>query len=140
MKNYRIRLAAYVALSAVMASAMVLHAQTFELDWFTIDGGGAMRSTDRGFELSGSIAQPDAGPMLSGGAFELTGGFWFALVPDDCNSDGGVNLYDFADLESCSTGPQHEPHDPSCLCFDQDGDGDVDLHDFAAFQAAFQSP
>ena len=127
-----------IAAAAVAGAGAV--AQEFSLDWFTVDNGGAMRSTSGNFELNGSIAQPDACPPLTGQAFELTGGFWFALAPDDCNSDGGVNLYDFADFEFCMAGPQAEPPDRSCLCFDQDGDRDVDVADYAEFQALFHSP
>ena len=59
------------ALLAAPASAQ------FSIDWYTIDAGGGT-SSGGGFTLSGTIGQPDAGPTLSGGAFELTGGFWAA--------------------------------------------------------------
>ncbi len=140
MNSYRNRFIVVVALTAWMVSAFALQAQTFVIDRCTIDGGGAMRSTDRGFELSGSIGQPDASLPLTGGSFELAGGFWFPHVPGDCNIDGGVNLYDFADFESCVVGPDQELPGPSCACFDRDADSDVDLRDFAEFQIAIQSP
>ncbi|MCG3132019.1 MAG: hypothetical protein FLDDKLPJ_02829 [Phycisphaerae bacterium] len=60
--------------------ALVSHGygQVYDLSWFTIDGGGAMRTAGGGFELSGTIGQPDAGPAtpMTGGGFELSGGFW----------------------------------------------------------------
>jgi hypothetical protein len=49
-------------------------AQTFSIDWFTIDGGGGT-STGGVYSVSGTIGQPDAG-HLSGGNFTLDGGFW----------------------------------------------------------------
>jgi len=49
-------------------------AQTFDISWFTIDGGGGT-STGGVYSVSGTIGQPDAG-ILSGGNYELTGGFW----------------------------------------------------------------
>ena len=49
-------------------------AQSFSIDWFTIDGGGGT-SSGGNFTLSGTIGQPDAGTM-SGGNFSLNGGFW----------------------------------------------------------------
>ena len=64
----------------------------YDLSWHSVDGGGVMFSTGGDFELSGTIGQPDAGGPLSGppgSGYELTGGFWFALAPGDCNSDGG---------------------------------------------------
>ena len=49
-------------------------AQTYSIDWFTIDGGGGT-STGGVYSVSGTIGQPDAGHM-SGGNFTLDGGFW----------------------------------------------------------------
>ena len=108
----------------------------YQLLWYTIDGGGATFSSGAGYELSGTIGQPDAGEPMTGDDFELTGGFWFGLVPGDCNADGGVNLFDFDELADCTTGPDGGlPGE--CICYDLDRDGDVDLYDFAHFQSAF---
>lgn len=49
-------------------------AQSFSIDWSTIDGGGGT-SIGGQFSLTGTIGQPDAGAM-SGGSYTLTGGFW----------------------------------------------------------------
>lgn len=49
-------------------------AVAFEIDWFTIDGGGGT-STAGNLTLHGTVGQADAGP-LEGGAFMLKGGFW----------------------------------------------------------------
>ena len=111
-------------------------ADDFTLNWWTIDGGGVMRSTGGNFELSGTIGQPDAGSM-SGGNFALTGGFWFALADGDCNSDGGVNLFDYGDLEPCVSGPSGGLPSTGCSCFDIDRDSDVDLSDVARFVDGF---
>jgi hypothetical protein len=51
-------------------------AQPFDLSWNTIDGGGFMFSTGGGYELGGTIGQPDAGGPMTGGGYELIGGFW----------------------------------------------------------------
>jgi len=50
------------------------HAQSYAIDWFTIDGGGGT-STGGVYSVSGTIGQPDAGAM-SGGNFSIDGGFW----------------------------------------------------------------
>src|SRR2546426_11429414 len=69
-----------------LASLVILPslAQNYSIDWFTIDGGGGTSSGGQ-FTLSGTVGQPDAG-TLTGGNFELEGGFWSAItvqqVPD----------------------------------------------------------
>jgi hypothetical protein len=66
-----------VALGSALLVAATLtpaHAQSFSIDWYTIDGGGGT-STGGAYQLSGTIGQSDAGAM-SGGNYSLTGGFW----------------------------------------------------------------
>ena len=111
-------------------------ADDFQISRSTIDGGGAMSSAGGDFELSGTIGQPDAG-VMEGDGFTLAGGFWFEEPPDDCNSDGWVNLVDYKDFEECLSGPNAELPLPECNCFDRDGDNDVDLSDVASLQAGF---
>ena len=112
----------------------------FDLSWHTIDSGGGGSSTGGGFELAGTIGQPDAG-VMTGGEFELAGGFWPGAVaesmPGDCDSDGDVDLDDFAEFEACLTGPGGGLSEPACACFDFDYSGDIDLTDIAAFQLVF---
>jgi hypothetical protein len=94
-----------------------------------------MRSTGGTFELSGTIGQPDAG-VIAGGAFELTGGFWFKVAPTDCNDDGAVNLVDHAPFTDCLAGPAGAVL-TGCNCYDVNRDARVDLRDFAAGQTMF---
>jgi len=47
----------------------------YELSWWTVDGGGQTYSMGGGYELGGTIGQPDAG-VLTGGGYTLGGGFW----------------------------------------------------------------
>jgi hypothetical protein len=56
----------FLAVSAV--------AQTYSIDWYSIDGGGGT-STGGVYTISGTIGQADAG-HLSGGNFTIDGGFW----------------------------------------------------------------
>ena len=55
-------------------------AQTYELPWYTFDGGGEMYSIDDGYVLGGTIGQADAGTM-SGEGYSLRGGFWGRGAP-----------------------------------------------------------
>jgi hypothetical protein len=63
---FRILFLTFVCLSA--------RAQSYSIDWFTIDGGGGT-STGGVYALSGTIGQPDVG-ISSGGNYTLQGGFW----------------------------------------------------------------
>ncbi len=64
----------------MLSLAASAFAQTFSIDWFTIDGGGGT-STGGVYSASGTIGQPDASSQpLTGGNFSLTGGFWSLFV------------------------------------------------------------
>jgi hypothetical protein len=53
-----------------------LRAQTFSIDWSTVDAGGGT-STGGVYSISGTIGQPDASPQgMTGGNYSLAGGFW----------------------------------------------------------------
>lgn len=102
------------------------------IDWYTIDGGGGT-STGGGFELSGTIGQPDAGPEMSGGGFTLTGGFWHT-PPNDCPADlNGDDLVNVNDLLVMLTvwGPC-----PGCPA-DLNGDGNVNVIDLLELLTAW---
>jgi len=106
---------------------------------FTIDGGGVMRSTsdDGLLALSGTIGQPDAGEIMTGGEFTLTGGFWFESPSGDCNVNGFVDLADHAAFVDCMTTPEDIGPDLGCECHDVDGNQRIDLADFAENQRVF---
>ena len=63
-----------LALAVLLAGGATVCAQTYAIDWFTIDGGGGT-STGGVYSISGTIGQPDAGKM-SGGSYTIDGGFW----------------------------------------------------------------
>ena len=49
--------------------------QSYDVSWYTIDGGGHTWSSGGTYSLGGTIGQPDAGD-LAGGNYTLGGGFW----------------------------------------------------------------
>lgn len=121
-------------------------AQDFAVQWGTADGGGAMRTGGGGYELSGTIGQPDASPPpAAGGGYAVTGGFWpvsleiclaYALV--DFDRDCDVDADDFETFESCVSGPAvPHPDTPTCDKADVDRDDDVDQDDFGTFQRCY---
>lgn len=58
----------------VAGLSLVPEAGSYDLPWWTIDGGGGTTSGGA-YALTGTSGQPDAG-VLTGGAYGLTGGFW----------------------------------------------------------------
>jgi hypothetical protein len=65
-------------LVAAILGASAALAQTgggYDLTWSTIDGGGG-GSTGSGYQLTGTLGQPDAGATLNSGVYQLSGGFW----------------------------------------------------------------
>jgi len=63
----------------VWAGATSVLAQSYSIDWFSIDAGGGT-STGGVYSVSGTIGQPDSG-VSSGGNYSLIGGFWGAVIP-----------------------------------------------------------
>ena len=119
--------------TAVMVAAVP---PEYEITRSTINGGGVMRSSGGEFEMSSTLGQPDAG-VMTGGDFELSGGFWFEVPPTDCDDDGLVSLFDQETLTSCLLGPGGGIDPSPCPCFDVDRDGDITLNDYARLQAGF---
>ncbi len=105
---------------------------SYDLSWYTIDGGGGGSSTGGGFELAGTIGQHDAGPAMTGGNFALLGGFWpgagsapGAPCPWDLDGSGSVGASDLLAL-LVSWGPCKD-----CPA-DFDGNGSVGATDLLA--------
>ena len=47
----------------------------FELNWYTVDGGGGA-SQGGNYSVSGTVGQPDASSSVSDEAYSLVGGYW----------------------------------------------------------------
>jgi len=142
----RMQLLTFVAAFSFALLGGSLALAAYIIDWWTLDGGGEMWTTGGDFELSGTIAQPDASALvMTGGGFEVSGGFWPGAlgvgppVPGDCDGDHRVDFDDFEIFSACMAGPEYGVA-PECSCADPDGDGDADLADFALFQRAFTGP
>ncbi len=92
----------------------------YVISWGTIDGGGGTSSGGI-YEVVGTIGQADAGSVMVGGDYTVSGGFlpgnygcivnltdlsnfmyyWLdsgAGIPADLDGDGNVNNVDFSDL------------------------------------------
>ena len=71
----RVGLAILIGLFFISAKVLSVSAQSYSIDWFTIDGGGGT-STGGVYSVSGTIGQPDAGGPMTNGQYSVTGGFW----------------------------------------------------------------
>ena len=74
-----VRRLAFVLLISVFSFQLSAFAQSYAIDWFTIDGGGGT-STGGVYQVSGTVGQPDAGPTMSGGNYSEDGGFWSIIA------------------------------------------------------------
>ena len=95
--SVRVALLRLAAATLTLALAPAALAGDFAIDSWTVDGGGEMFSTGGDFSLGGTIGQADAG-VMTGGDFELQGGFWAVAAapcdPCDTDCDGMVNAFD----------------------------------------------
>ncbi len=59
-----------------------IRAQTgsYELSWWTVDGGGGAVSAGA-YAISGGAGQADAHSPLTAGAYAIVGGFWIEQPP-----------------------------------------------------------
>lgn len=48
---------------------------SYEIDWFTMDGGGTISVVTGSYKLNGTIGQPDTASS-AGGPYSLDAGFW----------------------------------------------------------------
>jgi len=130
----------HIAISASLAAAFFPSTALaqFQIDWYTIDGGGAT-SAGGSFSLTGTIGQHDAG-AAAGGSFECGGGFWGGsggAVPCYANCDGStippvLNVSDFICFQT-----KFAANDPYANC---DGSTIVpilNVSDFICYQNKF---
>ena len=67
-----------VIFSLCILTAPLVQAQSYNIDWYKVSGGGGT-STGGQYSVSGTIGQQDASGAMTGGNYSLTGGFW-ALI------------------------------------------------------------
>src|SRR5262245_29118294 len=135
MADIRLRITVSLALAAILPIAASF---ADDINWYTIDGGGATFSTGGPYSLGGTIGQHDAGPTtgpMTGGMFSLTGGFWavglVCTCSGDLNGDGQKNGGDVQAFVNCATLGVG-----NCACADIDGNSVLNAADVAAFAAS----
>ncbi len=128
--NRKLQITIRILMTLLLVSVGVAAADDLKIDWYTVDGGGVMRSSGGDYELSGTIGQPDAG-VTAGEPFTLSGGFW-SVPPCWCISDLNIDgLRDGADIRhfiGCMLGSAS-----ACDCADIDSNGLLDTTDVSMF-------
>ncbi len=124
-----------VCLAASLVAATVASAQ-LAISRHVVAGGGATFSTGGSFSLGWTIGQADAqpAPVMSGGNFVLTGGFWtdaaVCTCPGDMNGDGKKNGDDVQRFIGCLV------VGGDCACADLNFVGGVTSVDVSVFVTA----
>jgi hypothetical protein len=80
-----------IGLWLITSTAVAQSPDGYELDWWTVDGGGAKLS-DAGaiLTLEGTVGQPDAGVLNHEDSISLAGGFWAGGEPQP---GAGYSIY-----------------------------------------------
>lgn len=83
MRHKSIILGAVLVLM-ILATGVALAAGEagYDLSWWTIDSGGGT-SSGAGYSLSGTIGQLDAGLLMTGPGYQLSGGFWGGAMTNE---------------------------------------------------------
>ena len=80
MRKYVARYLILVLLAFVLIGlqpAVLAHAQAgYDLNWWTVDGGGVTSPTGVGYSLGGTVGQVDAATWRGSNGYALSGGFW----------------------------------------------------------------
>ena len=129
--------------TAILLAALArpVLAQTYEINWYTMDNGGAVNLTSAHFFLGGTLGQQDASGPMHSATYQLTGGYWAGAggAQPPCNGDlNGDRVVDLTDLTTLlsnfgrTSGAVWQDGD-------SDGDGDVDLADLTSLLSAFGS-
>ena len=74
MKRHLLLIALVILAAAAVSSVRAAPTASYEITWYTIDGGGGTLSGGA-YTLDGTLGQPDAG-TLNGGSYTLDGGYW----------------------------------------------------------------
>ena len=121
----------------LLVAPSLVAAQTYDLSWYTVDGGGGTFSTGGPYSLGGTIAQPDASGALTGGIYTVSGGFWndFSVLPPTADlevtqSDSADPVVGLQDVTYSVTVTNIGPHSANSVSLANTLDPDVSLVSF----------
>jgi len=80
LKKHKTRYLILMLLTFVLIGAQwtvpALAQSGYDLDWWTVDGGGVSAPSGTGYTLGGTVGQPDAATWQGTDGYILSGGFW----------------------------------------------------------------
>lgn len=71
----------------IVASLVLAQPGGLTLPWHRIAGGGGSSSDGGRYALSGTIGQPEAGVLMEGSSFQLSGGYWGGAAPGKASNE-----------------------------------------------------
>jgi hypothetical protein len=118
-------------------------APLYKLDWYSINGGGAIDASSADYKMGLSVGQPVAG-TASSATYQMGIGFWYGAGGCSCPSQGDINgdlgldVFDVIAVIDIAFSGFTEPRDPSCPTGrgDVNNDGSTDVFDLIYLIAA----
>jgi hypothetical protein len=83
-------------------------AQPYSVDWWTSDGGGGT-SAGGNYTVTGSAGQPDAQLAMTGGNYQLSGGFWFTGTSSSSSSAPTLHIGFISNVAVMFSWPGDQP-------------------------------
>ena len=111
-------------------------APLYKLDWYSINGGGAIDASSASYKMGLSVGQPVAGEASSA-SYKMGIGFWYGAGGCSCPSQGDINgdavidVFDVIEVISRAFSGAPPVQDPGCPTerADVNNDGGADVFD-----------
>ncbi len=94
-------------------------APLYELDWYSVNGGGAMDASSASYKMGLSVGQPAAGEAASA-TYRMGIGFWHGAESCNCPFQGDVNgdlaldVFDVITVIGIAFSGDPDPRDTGC--------------------------
>lgn len=108
----------------------------YQLDWYSINSGGAIDAASASYKMGLSVAQTSAGEAASA-TYRMGMGFWYGL--SDCNcprqgdidNNGSLDVFDVIGIVDITFSGAFDPRDSGCPATrgDVNFDGSCDVFD-----------
>jgi hypothetical protein len=115
----------------------------YKLDWYSVNGGGAIDASSASYKMGLSVGQPVAG-TASSATYQMGIGFWYGAGGCSCphlgdvNADLSLDVFDVIAVIDIAFSGALDPRDPSCPTTrgDVNNDASTDVFDLIYLIAA----